>query len=800
MKHRFLITSLAFVLAITLSGVAVAQLDLNGPNAALTLQNQNPAVADPIGHRVLVGVPGLLDIGVNTGANPAQGIILLASPLNTSPVGLGVGAIATPWGGAINLVGPSVVGDGVGGTGGLLSQFFRTSSTGDFNLAFGIVGGAMGNSFAVQCIVQEPAFPPFFLDNTAPGDATFVAGQTQILPTNDDGVVSVAFLAGQVFNFHGTAYTEVYVTGNGCVSFGGIHSLPAGGFYFEDDLTFANDLPAIAINRADWNPVEHDFNDGVLYQETQNAVRISWGDPMAQSNGGIGHCCGTTDVNDFELLLTLDNGIDPNEGTFVIGNLSLDQINTPLDGNGGGSGAGDILVGHSPGNGIALGSLPVNVASVVDKSLRLLPDIGLAGDAQFEEHKLGANPGFDMGWDGLGSPRNYNNATRHYDGVSLTFAPTPGGITGSQGYTSIPSGPVAPDDIDPATPLSLTALDVNGGETVTINGSFLGFSPTIPVGAPGGGEVVFDALGALGGPFAAGVVGVLDNAGLSGVASITNLDPSVRDSQALVIVTSAFINSGIHTYDVNFENGSTFSGTVNVTLPGVTQTNLGQLPDDGGVTHALSGAFPISFYGVNYTSLNVNSNGNVTFGPATNGDFTGVAANYFNGLQSGITGVADPVVALYGSDLNSGMTGVYEVVEDANTLTVTVSMTNQNIWSSAENIGGFTCSFGKIGAGSVEIDLSGFVASALATEPGAVVGVSDGDTSTTALGTDTDLSNGVGDGLTLAIAAGGAFYVSPGANDSVLEVQPINMPIGGPTAQTLYQYIDTGLNGTWNIF
>ncbi len=167
-------------------------------------------------------------------------------------------------------------------------------------------------------------------------------------------------------------------------------------------------------------------------------------------------------------------------------------------------------------------------------------------------------------------------------------------------------------------------------------------------------------------------------------------------------------------------------------------------------------------------SLIMNSNGYVTFVQGS-GVFAETFPLFFDGNAAGL---ANPMVAVWFSDLNSGGTGsgaTYDVIEDTVTGTVTCAFNNQNHWSSGAPAGSFSCTFDPFlfGPGSVTFDYTNFLAGPNAGDNG-IIGVSDGDASTTALGTDTNLTNGTGTG----ISSVQGIYTSPGPNDSIGEQIP----------------------------
>lgn len=87
MKTGFKALAFALVATLCVAGVATAQAtwDVDGPNAALTLNGNTPSAVDPVNHDVVVFVPGAMVLSITTGANPDTPIILLGSILQPGP-------------------------------------------------------------------------------------------------------------------------------------------------------------------------------------------------------------------------------------------------------------------------------------------------------------------------------------------------------------------------------------------------------------------------------------------------------------------------------------------------------------------------------------------------------------------------------------------------------------------------------------------------------------------------------------------------------------------------------------------
>ena len=781
---RKLVLAIA-VVACTLHPQAFSQtFDVNGPNANLTIQGQVPSAANAMTHDVAVPVSGTLDLKITTGNNGGVGLIFLGSAID--PTGAIVPGV--PWGGSIDIGSPSgggvanvvPIGDGIGLSVNPVSDLFFASNNGNpnlnsppqFVLSFAVGSVLAGSAIAFQSIVFDPSNPPFNLDNTEVGDANFVDGQVLNLSMGVDGSATVQFLAPNVFNFHGQTYTNINVAANGYVTFGAPTTLNphSFGIFHNDSLGWVNAEPSISTQLSHWNPRSNSIFDGVLYEELGNQVRVSWGDPLTQSAGGMRHQ-GEADSNLFELYLVLDDGVDPLEGEFEISSLNLDPTAITEFGNG--------IMGHTPG-GVAV------TGGIYDVHLRSFAQVAGPNEAQIEEHDFDGQFISRAGYDGLGTKRNYNNVTTNWNSAAVRFIPQTSVIAGDGGYSSVPLGGAEPADV---TGLDVTGMQSQGGEAIIIAGSFHTFSPT------GLGTVqVEDVLNpgvALPGTV---VSGVLDDAGVSGVAAIANASPmdpttlqkEVRDAQGVVFTTPPMFGIANVQVIVNFESGETFNvGPIPVTSTGITFTSY-TLSDCGDVNHPLT--VPVSWYGVNRTSLFINANGYITFDIGSD-NFTADGPTFFGGIGQ----PNNPAVAVMWCDLNFGGAtsgATYEVTEDSINNTVEVKFANQNHWNSGEFAGTVTATFNpSLGVGSVTLDYTNYVPATTETQ-NLGTGITDGDILT---GTDTDHSNGLGTGLSsqLSLLVDG---VGTGPN-SHLELIPPNAALSA-----VFNWADQTGNGEWFLF
>ncbi|MCB9831784.1 MAG: hypothetical protein H6807_04845 [Planctomycetes bacterium] len=747
------------VLAVFLTSTTLfAQFDVNGPNAVQKIQGLIGSQVDPIDHDVDLVLPGTFRLGVESGSNPNMPIATIMTWLQPK-----AGEVPTPWGGSIDvgswdpnttIADIVVIGDAITYSGDPnLNPLFVTdagnASTGAppsfeisaFFSASAIPSGQLVDTRAFQSIVYDPTNAPFNLDNTEATDVNFRRGQATVLKTGDDGFVTVSFLTGS-FSFHGQTYGSVTVCANGFVTFGGpptTANLGADG----DHVAWLQDRPSIAACLCDWDPSAASVNDGVWFEEVDGKVTIAWGDPRASSAGGIAHA-GDVDSNHFRLVLQLDDGMNARANTFAIEFPSLDPLAGALLGNG--------LVGHTPGGAALLGG-------GWDLGLRLAPGSAPVGFAQVEEHDASGGNVADLGFDGLGSRRHLNDFVGQWQGAELDFAPRRGFTTpGDQGYVSLPVG-VAVESV--AGLVGTDKVDVAGGQMLTVCGSFESFDPQ----GNGLGSAVFDPDGLQGGPYPAGIEGILDGSGLCGSLARPNPQPGEhRDGQALRILTPALGGvTAATTLRVGFASGTTIDLPVNIgTTTPLTTTYA--LNDDEMALFNLT--VPIWFYGQRWTDFWLSSNGFVSFGNGSAQSLASIAV-----VEGGLDQIGTRTVCALFTDLNplgtfSGAT--YVINEDLAQGVVEVVFKDQYFWSSFEPAGTVAIRFGKQGPGSVELDY-GLYHHALVGAANVVIGVSDGDPGTPV----TDFSNGQGTGMFLQTQiGGGSGFLSPGGSHALLESFP----------------------------
>ena len=751
---------------------AAAQFDVDGVNAALLLQETTPSVADPIDHDVEVTVPGLFEIEIQSGMNPQVGLILLSSPMDPTTGGVN----PTPWGGSIDIGGPnftgiSVIGDGIGFSQGPLDGFFVTDDgfppqaiPPKFQLAITANAGLAATRGALQAIVSDPTAGPLGLDNTEAVDANFVSGQKLVVNPTSTTSAQVPFLPGQVFNFHGVSYTEVFINANGYINFVNNTGVNSGGFTI-DAVSFVNAEPAIAGFMADWENTT--APEGILYEESGNHARIAWGDPVAQP-GGIRHFFGS-DSNNFEIRLELQdvNGANPQDGEFTIDLITIDPTATQQNGDG--------LIGHTPGGGMIVGG-------AADIDLHGMQATS-PGFAMIEEHNAtGANASV-LGYDGAGSQRAYNSI-HSWNTQSVTFTPAPGfTIPGDAGYSSVGSA-LPPDDVTGTLP---TGLDVAGGQMVTIIGKFYGFNDAMG----NGGSVTFDPNGT---PLTPLIVGILDSTGTVQPALPHNPAMSpFRDAEGLVIITPMFASTGTVDMKVDFNSGFSYTIPVSIVTGSQILTSY-TLPNGGTVNHPLTNT--IDYYGVQYTSLNICAHGYVTFASQVS-DFSESMPEFFAGWQSPPTTTPEPGVAVIWSDLNrNNAQAVFEVVEDTLMNTTMVNFKNQTHWDTFNPAGDASVTFNALGPNSLTFDHSAFIpdSNPSGNTHSVIVGFTNGDDQS---GPSTDLTNNMGTGILGVLGT----YLSATAPDSVGE----RFNAGAALPPMPFTALDQGNGmsvpfGTWTIF
>ena len=370
-----------------------------------------------------------------------------------------------------------------------------------------------------------------------------------------------------------------------------------------------------------------------------------------------------------------------------------------------------------------------------------------------------------------------------FGGTALAQGGPPCDTGGAVAFTVNGSGPDGAGQVIVA-PGSSAALDFSDGDTGapliilgTLGGIACGAIPT-----PWGGSVDLGAFGlAVVADGVGGTVGPLDAfattdftltasipcaaAGLTGIAfqglHIANSPPfNLDNTVAIELVFPASVATNLIT------NGSTF-------------------PDDGFFSYAVDPCNSISFYGQEYDTLFVGSNGQVTFGQGS-GDFSVTAADFFGGFA---TGAVTPGVAVMWGDYNRvGVNGDYIIDEDPGAGTTKVTFSNQSWWDSNTGpgtAGTFSVEFGSVGAGSLTLDHTAALAGVGGVDQDPYVGVTNGDA---VLGTQSDPT-----GALLG-------YASPGIDDSVGHQYPLSGsdPLD-PLTNFVSIWVDVG-GGTWTVF
>ncbi|MEE9391856.1 MAG: hypothetical protein V3W41_05045, partial [Planctomycetota bacterium] len=752
---------------------------------------------DPVNHDVTVLVPGNMVLSITTGANPQAPVILLGAITQPSPV-----VVTAPWGGSLDLgvaggpqglTGVELIVDGNNPTS--IPDFFAASDDGfpalgilpEYLLIYSGGSNLAGVAFAFQGIVLDPSATAG-LDSTEVVDANFTLGTAILAGTTDDGSVEVPFSFGNTFEFHGASYTSAWVVGNGFMTFGAMTTMAFGGFN-RDNVLWLNDQPSIAPSYGDWSPggigapSGPNGNTGVLVEQVGNIADIVWGDPQV---GEVSHFV-DGDLNTFGATLTLNDGVDTNQGFFSIQWPLIDPAVTAEFGHG--------LIGHTPGAVIAGGAADQDLNNIDGAGA-----IAAANEAQFEEHDFNASAFSAIGGDGLGLRRSYNNFTVNKAGRSIDFIPLTSGLAGNDGYLAFGDHLVnaQPDDVSGI--LGAASVDSVGGTLLTIGGVFFGFDPALT----GAGTVIFDPAGLA---LAGTVIGIHDDTGASGLLSMTNAQPlAIRNGQGLEIISPAlggFVGTSVD-IQIDFDSGASFTINAAVQQPGFINTvyNLinGAGPADVGasVTHTLAATNTITWYGTTYPDVVINENGNITFGGVAT-SFQSSATAMFNGFDNG---TPTPGTAGPWGDMNaSDGTGTYEVLEDTTLGTTLITFRNMEEAFIAVPLGTWTALFEAAGPNTVTWDWSGFTTGLTGGIPTAI-GVTNGDTTS---GSDTDLSDTLGTGIPGAITAAGGLYQSslnsPGfvAPDSVVEELPALTDMSTYNGGTM-TFIDATGTGDWTIF
>lgn len=332
----------------------------------------------------------------------------------------------------------------------------------------------------------------------------------------------------------------------------------------------------------------------------------------------------------------------------------------------------NLIAGISPGNGLSLAN-PVDLTTG-------LPIVGGAFQAIYQNFA-----------------GNCGNEAQNLEGAMGTFT-----YDGTSAYSYLGTPASAPS-FSASAVVPSTGAEA-GGEVVQIQGAFFDLAGTY--------SVEFGA-----GNFATGV-SVLDACTLECTtpAGSGNVDVIVTDTVLLGTSTIA--------------GGFTFVQVFNCA-----PTNIAALGDDSSVNVAFtSGSF--TFYGVAYTDLYINSNGNITF-TGGDSDFSETTAEMLNN---------NPRIAPFYDDMHPGVGGTVGWDEDANT--VTISYCNVPAYTTGDNSAVVT-----LDKNTGVITISYGTCTSYAAGTSCITGISAGGGLSAATGIDLTAGN-----------------VAAGANDAIFEV------------------------------
>lgn len=230
-----------------------------------------------------------------------------------------------------------------------------------------------------------------------------------------------------------------------------------------------------------------------------------------------------------------------------------------------------------------------------------------------------------------------------------------------------------------------------------------------------------------------------------------------------------------------------------VVLPTMIKTYYGDLPDDGFVQHDLCGT--ISYLGVNYSSLYLCSNGQITFGNGVT-SFAPSAPDFFSGFQASGSN-PNPGVAPIWTDLNRSNThSDWISVEEGDGATGTrVAFMNQWHWSSGLYAGSWSCDLGLLGPNSVAFDLTGYIPGAPQNDDDPISGVTDGYMAPIGAG-----ANSIVDFTAIMGAAG---YTTPPGTEPESIMEQFSLAGADPSAPFdigILNFTDATGTGLWTIF
>lgn len=210
----------AILLALLISGAFVADATAQcstGSGTTSLLINNTSAVGQALTIEVSADTQTSIKVEDSVGGGGHPFILAVGA-------GLSCQSIYLTWGGTLDITSPQILLNGM-----MPSNVLDMTAKTDWTYTYPTGCLWNGNtSAAIQAVCAEPTLPPFFVRETGAIQATYVASSaatTTYAAFSDDSFQSHSFIGNcggspVSIEFGGTAYTDIYFSSNGIVSFG----------------------------------------------------------------------------------------------------------------------------------------------------------------------------------------------------------------------------------------------------------------------------------------------------------------------------------------------------------------------------------------------------------------------------------------------------------------------------------------------------------------------------------------------------------------------------------------------------
>ncbi|MCA9320816.1 MAG: hypothetical protein KDB53_08785 [Planctomycetes bacterium] len=204
---------LILVFVMGAAGLPAQQLETNDAGGALRSGGMDPVPGQPF----LRNATGSLDLELSGGSSMPCALVLGALASTSTPVNL----LPNEFFDLDLMTSLLLIVDGIGGGGALPTSFGVLNPLGTAAFNFPLNASHIGQSFSFQGVVVDPLAAPLFFNLTAA--SSYQVSNAQSF-TGDDTLMPFVFANGP-YSFYGQNFTEMRVSTNGWVQFGGTAQL-----------------------------------------------------------------------------------------------------------------------------------------------------------------------------------------------------------------------------------------------------------------------------------------------------------------------------------------------------------------------------------------------------------------------------------------------------------------------------------------------------------------------------------------------------------------------------------------------